>query len=117
MDKKGARRLDYLQERGTRARLAATPNFARGSILPPVEFRGYLRDHRGLDLFGVPGKCDGRSTNFSVSRALGDEVGGLISSRYDEGQGALVCFTSAGLTPPSARDEPLTLTSMLRCKA
>ena len=64
MDKKGARRLDCLQERGTRTWLAATPTFACGTILSPVEFRDELRDHYGLDLLNTPAKCDGCNTNF-----------------------------------------------------
>ena len=95
MDKKGARRLDYLQERGTGTWLAATPTFACGTILSPVEFRDELRDRYGLDLLNVPAKCDGCNANFSVSHAMGCKVGGLISSRHNEGRDALVCFASA----------------------
>ena len=107
IDKKGARRLNYLQERGTGTWLAATPTFACGTILSPVEFRDELRDRYGLDLLNVPAKCDGCNANFSVSHALGCKVGGLVSSRHNEGRDALVCFASAGFMPSNVRDEPL----------
>ena len=34
-------------------------------------------------------------------------MGGLISSRHNEGLDTLVCFASAGFVPSNVRDEPL----------
>ena len=50
IEKKGARRLDYLKEKGTGTWLAATPNNLCGTVLSAVEFRDELRNRYGMKL-------------------------------------------------------------------
>ena len=59
MDEKLNRRIDYLQEKGTGAWLAATPSYSCGAVLSPVEFQDEIRDRHGLAPLGAPSHCNG----------------------------------------------------------
>ena len=59
MDKVGARKLDYLREKGTGTWLAATPINLYGTVLSAVEFRDELRDRYGFEILNAPSHCDG----------------------------------------------------------
>ena len=50
IEKKGARRLDYIKEKETGTWLAATPNNLCGTVLSAVEFRDELRNRYGMKL-------------------------------------------------------------------
>ena len=107
IDKLGARRLDYLKEKGTATWLAATPNNMCGTVLSAIEFRDELRDRYGLHILNTPLHCDGCNTKLSTFHALGCKVGGIIHSRHDESRdslgGRLAC---AGFQPSNVRNEP-----------
>ena len=107
MDAKLHRRIDYPQEKGTGAWLAATPSHSCGTVLSPVEFQDELRDRYGLMPLDTPSHCDGCNSKFTVSHALSCKVGGLINSRHDESRDTLICLASAGFAPSNVRDEPL----------
>ena len=70
MDKLGARRLDYLKEKGTETWLVATSNNTCGTVLSVVEFRDEIRDRYGLDILNTPSHCDGCNERFSTTHAL-----------------------------------------------
>ena len=59
MDKFGARKLDYLREKGTGTWLAATPINLCGTMLSAIEFRDELRDRNGFGILNAPSHCDG----------------------------------------------------------
>ena len=84
IDQLGARRLDYLNEKGTGTWLVATPNNMCGTVLSAVEFRDELHDRYGLNILNAPSHCDGCNTKFSTTHALGCKVGGIIHSLHDE---------------------------------
>ena len=106
IEKEGARRLDYLKEKGTGTWLVATPNNLCGTVLSAVEFRDELRDRYGMKLLDSPSHCDGCNKQFSTSHALSYKVGGLIHSRHDESRNVLGCLACAGFKPSNVRDEP-----------
>ena len=106
MNKLGARRLDYLKEKGTGAWLAATPNNTCGIVLSAVKFRDELRDQYGLDILNAPSHCNGCNDKFSTTHALGCKVGGLIHCRHDESRESLVFLACAGFQPSNVRNEP-----------
>ena len=101
----GARRLDYLKEKGTGKWLAATPKNMRGTVLSAVEFRDELRDRYGLNILNAPSHCDGCNTQFSTTHALGCKVGGIIHSLYDESCDSLDWLACAGFQLSNVRDE------------
>ena len=106
IDKLGARRLDYLKEKGTGTWLAVSPNNMCTTVLSSVEFRDELRDRYGLNILTTPSHCDGCNTKFSTTHALGCKVGGLIHSRHDESRDSLGWIACAGFQPSNVRDEP-----------
>ena len=105
IDKLGARRLDYLKEKGTRTWLAATPNNMCSTVLSAVEFRDEFRDRYGFQILNTPSQCDGCNTKFPTSHAC-CKVGGIIHSRHDESRDSLGWLACAGFQPSNVRDEP-----------
>ena len=53
IDKNGVRRLNYLKEKGTGTRLAATPSFICGTVLSALEFRDELRDRYSMKILNM----------------------------------------------------------------
>ena len=70
VDKNGARRLNYLKDKGTGAWLAVTPSFICGTVLSTLEFRDELRDCYGMKILNTPSHCDGCTLGFSTTHAL-----------------------------------------------
>ena len=70
IDKNGARRLNYLKEKGTGTWLAATPSFICGTALSALEFRDELRDRYGMKILNTPSHYDGCTSEFSTNHAL-----------------------------------------------
>ena len=106
IDKKGARRLNYLKEKGTGTWLAATPSFMCGTVLSTLEFRYELRDRYGMKILNAPSHCDGCTAEFSETHALDCKIGGLVHQRHDESRDTLGCLACAGFQPSNVRDKP-----------
>ena len=106
IEKKGARRLKYLKEKGSGTWLAANSNNLCGTLLSAVKFRDELRDRYGMKLLDSPSHCDGCNEQLSTSHTLSCKIGGLIHSRHEESCDSLGCLACARFKPSNVRDEP-----------
>ena len=106
MDKFGARKVDYLREKGTGAWLASTPSNLCGTVILAVEFRDELRDCYGFEMLNDPSHCDGCCSKLSATHALSCKKGGLIHTRHDESRDSLGCLACAVFQPSNVCDEP-----------
>ena len=92
MDKKCARKLDYLREKVTGTWLTVTPNNLCSTVLPAIDFRDELKDQYRSKLWMIHHITMAATRKFR-SRMLLAIRGDLIHSRHDESRDSLGSLT------------------------
>ena len=98
-----------MTERGknTGGWLSIIPDIVNGMSLSKGAFRDSLRMRYGLELVGLPKKCDGCGAKFSVEHALACKKGGLVTVRHNEVRDELAYLATLATNSSRVRGEPL----------
>ena len=87
--------------------ITTIPNTFNGNVLSREEFRDSLRLRFGLEIDGIPAKCDGCGADFTIAHALNCKVGGLPWIRHRDLNGTWQHICSQAFAPSSVSHEPL----------